>query len=66
MREFVTNLKGNSFHFMCIITGAIAVVVISGSNPPMAYLSGVLLGWILVSILGVNIERAQAKTSTNK
>lgn len=68
MREFLTNLKGNSFYFMCIITGAIAVVIITESNPPMAYMSGILLGWVLVSFLGVNIEKAQArgKSTTNK
>jgi hypothetical protein len=70
MNEFLSNLKGNSFFFMCIITGAIAIVLISDSNPPMAYMSGLLLGWILVSLLGVNIERSQGqargKSTTNK
>jgi len=70
MRKFLSNLKGNSFFFMCIITGAIVVVVITESNPPMAYMSGLLLGWILVSLIGVNIEKAQerarGKSTTNK
>ena len=70
MNKFLENLKGNSFYFMCIITGAIAVVMITESNPPMAYMSGLLLGWILVSLIGVNIERAQGRargrSTTNK
>ena len=61
MNKFLENLKGNSFYFMCIITGAIAVVMITESNPPMAYMSGLLLGWILVSLIGVNIEKAQGR-----
>ncbi len=70
MGEFLTNLKGNSFSFMCMITGAVPVLVITEINSPMAYISGLLVCWILVSLIGVNIEKAQerarGKSSTNK
>jgi len=57
MATFFENLKCNAFLFMCSISGAVITFMITDTKAAMSYISGILLTWVLVSLLGVNLEK---------